>query len=276
MRTSRNEIAQKKIDTSGMFNRSLEKGLRVLLAFDRGQRSLSLSQIISITGLEKSAAQRFTYTLVSLGYLKKDQETRHYSLSPRVLALGASYIRTNPLVDRATPYLLEWNKKYEENVYLAELDGYDIIHISRFRCRDVVSTEVGIGSCFPWYIASLGQAIVAFLPEKESEEMVKNTKFIRYASQTIMDKKKIYAKLRSIRNLGYSLTYRESFENDISIAAPVFGSLGTVIAAVGTGVLATNWTVENARNSLAPPIVELAQALSTAYQGSNRAINIKS
>jgi IclR family pca regulon transcriptional regulator len=251
------------VHTSGMFNSSFEKGLRVIQAFDQGHQSLSLSQIVSITGLEKSAAQRFTFTLVTLGFLRRDAESHRYSLSPRVLALGTSYTRTNPLVVRATPYLLAWNKKYEENVHLAELDGMDIIYVARFRSRDVVNTEIGIGSCFPWPIASLGQAIVAFLPDDERLDLINRTEFVRYASQTIVNQQQMVEKLKEIRQIGYSLTHRESFENDISIAAPVFGQLGTVIAAVGTAVLETQWSVEGVRKRLVPPIVDLAQALSS-------------
>jgi IclR family transcriptional regulator, pca regulon regulatory protein len=250
----------------GMFNSSVEKCVRVLQAFDEGHLSLSLSQLIAITGLEKSAARRFIFTLVTLGFLKRHSETKQYSLSPRVLTLGASYIRTNPLINRATPYLLAWNKEHEENVHLAELDGTDIIHVARFRSRDVVSAEIGIGSCFPWYIGSLGQAIVAFLPVEERVEIINSTKFIRYASKTKLNAAQIDHKLKKVRQVGYSLTHRESFENEISIAAPIFGGAGKVIAAVGTAVLETHWSVKDARSKLAPPIVDLSQALSQDWK----------
>jgi IclR family transcriptional regulator, pca regulon regulatory protein len=41
-----------------------------------------------VTGLGKSAAQRFVHSLRTLGYLRKDEATKQYSLSPRVLELG--------------------------------------------------------------------------------------------------------------------------------------------------------------------------------------------
>ena len=58
------------------FVASVEKAFQVLRAFESRQRSLSLTEIADVTGLDKSAVQRFTYTLADLGYLKKDKETR--------------------------------------------------------------------------------------------------------------------------------------------------------------------------------------------------------
>ncbi len=48
--------------------RSVEKAFRVLGAFNSDQSTLSLSQIVSLTDLDMSAAQRFTHTLMKLGF----------------------------------------------------------------------------------------------------------------------------------------------------------------------------------------------------------------
>src|SRR3954453_18856278 len=73
---------------------SVEKALRVLGAFDGTRRRLNLSQIAEATGLDLSAAQRFAYTLLRLGYLRKDQASRHYALSPRTLEFGRRYLQS--------------------------------------------------------------------------------------------------------------------------------------------------------------------------------------
>ena len=56
-----------------LFVESVEKAFKVLEAFRSDKVDLSLVEIISRTGLNKSAAQRFTHTLHRLGYLKKDR-----------------------------------------------------------------------------------------------------------------------------------------------------------------------------------------------------------
>ena len=38
-----------------------------------------------------SATQRFTYTLLQLGYLRRDEASRLYALSPKTLEFGRRY-----------------------------------------------------------------------------------------------------------------------------------------------------------------------------------------
>ncbi|MBV2145100.1 IclR family transcriptional regulator [Falsochrobactrum sp. TDYN1] len=259
---------------SGLFNSSLEKGLSVLQAFNDGRPSLTLTQVAAVTGLEKSAAQRFTATLVALGYLQKDQTTRQYSLTSRVLQLSANYLRCHVLLERATPYMLEWNSRIGEAVNLAEMDGADVIFLVRYRSRNVVGPALVAGSKFPWYISALGQAMVAYKPAGERNRILAATNPVSYASQTLTTREALEKRLETIRTDRFALTHRESFETEISLAAPIFGPSGDVVAAVGTAVVTPQWTVDDARARLAPALLDLAQAISSPSQISRPDLNV--
>src|SRR5205823_12784407 len=69
---------------SSLFVNSVEKAMIVLKAFDASKPRLTLSQIATLSDMDLSGAQRFTYTLVNLGYLRKDEATKTYALSPQV------------------------------------------------------------------------------------------------------------------------------------------------------------------------------------------------
>src|SRR5262249_18020661 len=136
-------------DESSLFVNSLQKGFAVLKAFSREQPRLTLAQITRLTGLDKSAAQRFLYTLHELGLLKKDEETKPYTLSPRLLEFGYAYLYSDPLIERAQPFLVDAHAKIAETVNLAMLDGKDIITVIRLPSRHVVSLNVQIGIRLP-------------------------------------------------------------------------------------------------------------------------------
>ena len=102
------------------FVASVEKAFQVLRAFETRQRSLGLTEIAEATGLDKSSVQRFTYTLAALGYLKKDQEARRYTIAPKILSLGMIYLRTDSLVARARHQLYELNKAIDATVNLTD------------------------------------------------------------------------------------------------------------------------------------------------------------
>lgn len=82
---------------------SVEKAFRVMRAFDGSRPTLSLSQIAEETGLDISAAQRFTYTLTKLGYLTKSSETKRFELGVKTLDFGYHYSRASVLRNEARP-----------------------------------------------------------------------------------------------------------------------------------------------------------------------------
>jgi DNA-binding IclR family transcriptional regulator len=247
-----------------LFSTSLERGLLVLAAFDQGEQTLGLTQLVERTGIEKTAAQRFLSTLVAMGYLLKDPVTRRYSLTARMLHLGSSFLRGNPLIERATPYMLNCNKELGETVNLGVLDDDEVILVARIPSREVVSPNVGLGSSFPWHVSGLGQSIVAYLPDERRQALVSQVNFVRRASNTIMDAEALHARLDQIRSSGSVLVVNENFDGDITVAAPVFDATGEVTAAVNIVVTPQRWSTDKAE-SLRPTVVVLASALSSHY-----------
>lgn len=245
-----------------LYNSSLARGLGILAIFDEGHRTLGLAQIAEMTGLDKSAVQRFTQTLVDLRYLRKDPQTRRYSLSPRLLRLGSSFLRGNPLIERATPYMLNCNRETSETINLGVLDWDEVMLVARIPGREVISPNVGLGSSFPWQTSVLGQVIAAYLPASERETLIKNTKFVPYTSRTIMNADALHERLAQIRRDGFVMARSEVYEGDISVAAPVVDYSGEVVAAVSIVVLLSSWSEEKATH-LRPVVCELARAISS-------------
>ena len=68
---------------------SLEKGLKILETMSGPSSMLSLGEIAEATGYGKSAVQRFVYTLVQLGYLRKDASGRRYRLTAKLYLMGS-------------------------------------------------------------------------------------------------------------------------------------------------------------------------------------------
>ena len=97
-------MSKEKQDT--LFVGSLEKGARVLSAFNERHSTLGLTEIASLTGLDKSAVQRLTNTLHQIGYLNKDPESRRYRPSLKFLELGNAYLWSDPLVQLAMQAVL--------------------------------------------------------------------------------------------------------------------------------------------------------------------------
>ena len=81
----------------------LEKGLAVIEAFDQDRPRLTISEVATRCNLTRAAARRYLITLEYLGYVTSDR--RMYSLSPKVLRLGQSYMHSARLPRVIQPQL---------------------------------------------------------------------------------------------------------------------------------------------------------------------------
>ena len=80
---------------------ALARGLRVLEAFGRDRRQLTLSDAARAVDLPRASVRRTLHTLVQLGYAETDG--RMFRLTPRVLTLAGSYLLSNPLSEILQP-----------------------------------------------------------------------------------------------------------------------------------------------------------------------------
>jgi len=247
---------------STLFVNSVEKAMRVLTVFNGKQPRLSLSQIASLSGLDLSATQRFTFTLTGLGYLVKDPFTKTYSLSPRMLDFSYYYLASNELVSRAFPYLSQLSQETEETTNITVLEGTDIIFTLRIVSQHVLNPQVITGSRLPAYCTAPGLAILAHLPPARVQGILDRSDLIAHTPHTVSDPAKILERLAGIRGKGYSHTEDEYYLGDISTAAAVLDAHGHPIGAVNVAVSRTRWRGGKDEKRIADLVIAAAAAIS--------------
>ena len=143
-------------DVGRRFVGSLEKAFHVLEALSSGQPKLSLSELSRLSGVERSATQRIVFTLKSMNYIRQEQATKLYSLSPRIIRFGSAFLQSDRVRAVAEPILRAVNEQCEETVNLTELAGSDVVYVLRFPSRHVVSVDLSVGSLLPAYCTAPG------------------------------------------------------------------------------------------------------------------------
>lgn len=247
---------------STLFVNSVEKAMSVLMVFNSSRPRLTLSQIAKTTGLDVSAAQRFVFTLKMLGYLFKNEQTKTYELSARLLDFGYHYLASNELVQRATPYLQQLSKETEETTNITVLDGTDIVFVQRMVSRHVLTPGVIVGSRMPAYCAAPGLAILSALPSEETKDILSRSDLVQYTAHTVTDLKAIHARLAEIRNKGYAHTENEYYLGDISTAVAVLGREGRPMGAINVAVAQQRWQLDRDEARLSSLLLSAARAIS--------------
>ena len=241
---------------------SVEKAFRVLSAFDDSHPTLSLTQLAAAVDLDKSAVQRFTHTLVNLGYLAKDPVTKRFELTSRTLEIGYRFSKSNSLVRRAAPYLLHLSQQTEETVNLTVLDDTNIVFISRFQSRHVLNTDVVIGTSLPAFCTAPGIAILAKLPDAEVARILDRSDMKPFTPHTKWTKVDVIRKIERARAAGYGVAWNEYYLGDLSVAAAIDGPRGYPLGAISIAVSAARYTPEQAESKFSGLAVATARALS--------------
>ncbi|KAA0693675.1 IclR family transcriptional regulator [Neorhizobium sp. P12A] len=245
---------------------SVAKAFRVLEAFGQTITDLSLMEIADLTGLDKSATQRFTHTLWQLGYLEKDERTRRFRLGKPVLDLSFYYLRSNALIELATPALVDLRNSCGERANLSLYDDTTTIYVIRQQTKREYFDGSLIGRRIPVFCTSGGRAILAQLPSHEVSSILSRSDLRAKTAKTITDPETIMRKVEEAAEQGYGLAVEEMVLGEITIGAAVIDANGRPIAAVHIAASTGDWGVDAFRERFAPLVIETAQSLSRSQR----------
>jgi len=251
--------AEKRADP--LFVASVEKGFKVLHAVAEAGRPLGLAEIARLTGLDKSAAQRFAATLHTLGYLRKDPD-RRFTLASSMLDFTFQYLRGHPVVSAALPHLIDAGQQCHETINLSERDGAELVYIARIPTRRTELYAMLIGRRMPVYCTAGGRVMLSHMSPAEAIQVIDAADRPMLTPHTIADRDQILELIAQARTDGFSIADQECMIGQIAVAAAVIGERGEPVAAVHCSVSTASWTVERARAELAPLVMETARLAS--------------
>jgi len=251
-------------DNDRLFVGSVEKAFRVLEAFGPDRLDLGLVDIMSRTGLNKSAVQRFTHTLHQLGYLKKDDASRRYSLSKKVLESANNFLSVDILVSRATPHIIDLRRQLDMRVGIGCLHGHNAIYLIPLQSNIAAFRTAHPGFEVPVYCTSTGRTLLAFLPEHEARDIITGCQRQKHTPFTITGIEEIMSEIAMVHTNGYCITDQELITADINIAAPIFDSRGQAVATVTASGSRSKWTRSDLETKVAFLAMETARAISSS------------
>ena len=200
---------------------ALEKGMAILEAFSNQKDSLALSEIANIAGMNLPSATRYIRTYTDLGYLSCDTKTKRYSLTPKVLSLGFTFLGNLDLRKRLYPYMLELNQKYEVNVNLAILQDVDVVFVERVVGSSLSNLDHRVGTRLPAFCTSLGLSILAFMNPQQARKIIERSKIQQFTPHTITDKAAIRELIEQTRKQGYCQVKEQTALGWHNISVPI-------------------------------------------------------
>jgi IclR family pca regulon transcriptional regulator len=216
------------------------KAFGVLQSFTSEAFELTLSEIAARANLDRGTAFRLIQTLVELGYLQAVPQSRKFRLGIACLDLGYTVLSGGALRALAAPLLRELAPSVGDAASLGALDGGDVIYLARVSTGlDRYKIDRRPGTRIPAYSAALGHIMLAYLPRDEQVRRLETRPRIKLSERTLTDLDALLERLDLVRQQGHAVSDGENAYGLRTLAAPIFGAQGSVIAGLSVTADAT-------------------------------------
>lgn len=242
-------------------HRSLERGLYLLEVVALNGGSTSLAEAARRTGLHRSTAHHLLQTLVALGYLRQNPETRGYELAAKPYLLTGRTWTQAQLAEIVQPYLAELTRRGGEGSSFAVYRDGVVTVIAKREHDGPVRVVQDVGAQRPLHCTAVAKAILAWLPAPELAALLGRLRYERHTPKTIATRAAFEAELRRVRAAGYAVDDEEHIAGIRCIAMPVFGYADQVVGSLCTLGPKSRVTQQRLRE-LRLPLAALARRLS--------------
>jgi DNA-binding IclR family transcriptional regulator len=249
----------------------LDRALAIIDALAKEKEDVGLMQLSAGLGLHKSTVHRLLMILERHRMVEREPQSGRYRLGLRLFELGALAIARFNIRDRARPHIERVLFETEETVHLCVLDAGEVLYVDRVEPSRSVRIESKIGRLSPAHCSSVGKAMLAHLPEREVDDIIKQHGLPRMTSKTIVTPADLKAELQIVRERGYAIDDEEAEEGVRCVGAVVLGHNGRALGAISTSAPSFRLPMERVP-AVAAAVCRAARAVSEelGYAGSAR------
>lgn len=234
--------------------RSVERALDILLCFAQ-HAELSLTEIATLVGLNKSTVYRLLQSIEKKGFLIRDPKTEKYRLGYRIWDLSANLNRSEDPAVALLPEMEKLRDLLDETVSLYIRDGKERIRVQAVESRQVIRRVATIGARLPLYVGASSKVLVAYA-DPETQAMILNDP--DWPEE--MNKEQFMLQLLQIQQKGYAISIEEREKGTSAIAAPIKNHDGKLVAALAVSGPVGRLTKEK-MEEIAPIVVEYAKRM---------------
>jgi len=216
---------------------AVDRSLDILDCFDFRNRELSLTEICSRSGLNKSTALRLTSNLVARKYLHQSDSTGLYSLGMRLFDLGSVVFSSFSLRKSASDHMTRLQQETSSTVLLGVLMDHQLVYMDKRDGEGAVRISSEVGWRRAPHFGMLGMVLMSSLPNTVVDTLLQKYPLEPYTPTSITNPVKFKERLGQIAKDGYVAEYGEAVAGVIGVAAPVRDYSRRVMAAIGVAIL---------------------------------------
>ena len=196
------------------------------------QEPVPFSAMVKALPFSRTTVHRILYSLEKLGFVEKAEIAAHYRLAAKFFEFTAPAVHFKHLQSICRSIMNDLLARHVENVNLGVLQNGQIIHLDVIQSPNALRVAAFPGERNPPHCTALGKAILAFLPESESNTLLDGYPLVKKTPKTITQKGHLREHLALVREHGVAIDLEENLSGVTCVAAPIFDHGGRVIAAL--------------------------------------------
>lgn len=252
---------------------SLGRAFAILEEIARHREGIGLAELAKLVGLHNSTAFHLAKTMVSLGYIRQERDSKRYRVGRPLFALAASALDEIEMVNLATPILEDLSRETGESGHFAVRMGDAVIVIARTSGPGAFQLTDRVGVVRPAHCTALGKIILASLRPDQLKRFLERVELKPSTKKSITDPSVLLKEIAEIRRSAIAFDDGEFNPEVRCLAVPVYNFTGDVVGALG--ISGPIWRMTNQAIQARAKIVKAAaNRLSAEFGASHIAKNL--
>ena len=216
---------------------AVERALSIFELIAESQNGLSNSDLSRRLQIPKSSASYILRVLEKRHYLQRDERGK-YRLGLKLVSLTRDALTHLDIREIAKPILEQFLQKSRlAEAHLAVLDNGRAVYVEKVESQSFVKMDIWVGHRLPIHTTAIGKALVAYLPESETLQILSLRGMEKKTRKSINNPQKYLRELEKVRQYGFAIDDEENAEGVRCVASPIFDANGKVTAALGTSTI---------------------------------------
>ncbi|MCQ6562777.1 IclR family transcriptional regulator [Paenibacillus mendelii] len=216
--------------------KSAERVMDILELFKGENDSFSLSDIAKRLDMPASSTHQLLHNMLSRGYLESDSLGKQFSIGYKIFEISSICQKNTNLVTEFETIGGRMAEEVNEGIMLGIRAGNQLVYVAQKNPTDPRRFAIQFTQTLPLYASASGKMMLSGLSETVIRSLYPEEDLQPLTSQTITTVTALLAELETIRKEGISYNRGESVEGISCISAPIYNSVGSIIAAISVSI----------------------------------------
>ena len=212
---------------------SLGRAFAILEEVARHREGIGLAELSKLVGLHNSTTFHLAKTMVTLGYMRQERDSKRYRVGRPLFALAASALDEIEMVNLAMPILEDLSRESGESGHFAVRMGDSVVVIARTSGAGAFQLTDRVGVVRPAHCTALGKIILASLRPDQLKRFLERVDLKPSTKKSITEPSALLREITEIRRSAIAFDDGEFNAEVRCVAVPVYNFTGEVIGALG-------------------------------------------